>query len=77
MKIPFVPAHIFTTDGLAAKIESAREQVQASHKEARQKDNKALSRLLRRNHQLGLKVSALPQPTYKPILIKKQKGKAG
>jgi len=61
MKIPFLPLHILTTKNLAAKIEVVRKQVQASNKEAREKDNKALSRLLHNNHQLGLKVVELSQ----------------
>jgi len=59
MKIPLLPVHILTTEGLAEKIDSARSQVQASHKEDRDKDNRALSKLLHRNHQLGLKLFEL------------------
>ncbi len=59
MKLPFFPVHILTTKNLAAKIKSARAEVEASHKEDRQKTNRALSRLLHRNHQLGMKVVEL------------------
>jgi len=74
MKIPLLPVHILTTDGLATEIKNAKDEIEKEKTEYKRFTCRQIAELLKENFDLAKQARTRARAQYKPILVKKKKG---